>query len=322
MDPFVESGRRTLRQQGEALTALGSQLGAPFARAARALAACRGHVVVTGVGKSGLVARKIAATLSSTDTPSLFLHPTDALHGDLGAVRADDVLLALSRSGETAELLRLVPAARRRCAATVALVGAPGTALGRLVDVAVPVPVPAEAGPLRLAPTTSTTAMMAVGDALAIALMEARGLDADAFAALHPAGRLGRMLAPVSDLMATAPLPLVAPGDPVSVVISTMNQGRLGLAVVCHPTRQLVGLITDGDLRRALARGPAALALPASSIMTTRPRWVPPSTRAAVAREQMTRDRITALLVSDAGRTLLGVVHLHHIDQARRSSPE
>lgn len=316
MDPFVESARKTLHQQADALSTLSTTIGQPFAEAARRVRQCGGRVVVSGVGKSGLVGRKIAATLASTDTPSFFLHPTDALHGDLGAVGADDVLLVLSKSGETAELLRLVPAARRRCAAAIAFVCAPGSRLAQLVDVTVPIPVSAEACPLSLAPTTSTTAMLAVGDALAIALMEARGLDAAGFAALHPAGSLGRMLGPVSDLMASEPLPLVSPDAPMRTVISAMNRGRLGLAVVCGPQRQIRGLITDGDLRRALLTGPAALEQTAEAIMTRRPRWIAPGVRASAARAAMTRDRITALLVSADGQILDGIVHLHHIDQA------
>lgn len=316
MDPLVESARRTLRQQAGALSALSEALGASFAEAARCIARCPGRVVVSGVGKSGLVGRKISATLASTGSPSFFVHPTDALHGDLGAVQAADVLLVLSKSGETAELLRLVPAARRRCAAAIALVGAPGSRLAQQVDVAVPVVVPAEACPLSLAPTTSTTAMMAVGDALAIALMEARGLDAAGFAALHPAGSLGRRLGPVSDLMVSVPLPTVPPQAPMRSVISAMNRGRLGLAVVTTGDRQICGLITDGDLRRALLGGPAALDQPAEAVMTRRPRWIAPGTRAEVARAEMTRARITALLVSADGETLDGIVHLHHIDQA------
>jgi arabinose-5-phosphate isomerase len=317
MDLFVESGRRTLLQQGAALSALSSQLDDSFAQAARLLARCAGRVVVSGVGKSGLVGRKIAATLASTDTPAFFLHPTDAMHGDLGAVGREDVLLLLSKSGETDELLRLVPAARRRCAAAVAIVGEAQCSLSRLVEVTVVVSVPDEACPLRLAPTTSTTAMMAIGDALAIALMEARGLDAEGFAALHPAGSLGRLLGPVSDLMVTEPLPIVSPDAPMAAVISAMNRGRLGLAVVCQEGRQIAGLITDGDLRRALALGPAVLDQAAGAVMTRRPRWVPPGLRAAEARDRMTRDRITALLVSDDGEELAGVIHLHHIDQVR-----
>lgn len=317
MKPFLESGRSTLQQQGAAITALSEQLDDAFADAVAALMHGDGHVVTSGVGKSGLVARKIAATFSSIGVPSVFLHPTDALHGDLGMVGARDVLLLLSKSGETDELVRLHAAAHRRCAGVVVMVGQRSSSLGRLANVTIEVAVPAEAGPLHLAPTTSTTAMMAMGDALAVALMEARGLDAERFAAVHPAGSLGRQLAPVSAHMVCGDLPIVTPTVSLRQVITTMNRGRLGLAVVCNAQRHIHGLITDGDLRRALGHGPDPLQQQAQAIMTQRPHWIAPGERMAVARECMNRNRITALLVSEDGVRLEGILHLHHLDAHR-----
>jgi arabinose-5-phosphate isomerase len=278
--------------------------------------------VVCGVGKSGLVGRKIAATLASTGTPSFFLHPTEALHGDLGMLTSTDVLLVLSRSGETEELLRLLPHARRRCAAVIALLGVADSALALSADVVLPVSVDAEADPLQLAPTTSTTAAMVMGDALALALMSARGEGVDDFAARHPGGQLGRrLLSQVGDLMQSAALPVVSPHDPLAAVIPVMTRGCLGLAVVLDQG-QVVGLITDGDLRRTLVDGAAALSRTAASVMTTEPKWIAPQTRTVVARKRLTQERITALLVSPDGQSLAGVLHIHHIDQVFGSSAE
>ncbi|MFT5680617.1 MAG: arabinose-5-phosphate isomerase [Myxococcota bacterium] len=322
MDPLLASARKTVTQQADALHTLAATLDARFAVVARQILACTGRVVVCGVGKSGLVGRKIAATLASTGTPSFFLHPTEALHGDLGMLTADDVLLALSRSGETEELVRLLPFARRRCSAVIAMVGSMDSALARGADLVLPVPVDAEADPLQLAPTTSTTAAMVLGDALALALMEARGEGVEDFAALHPGGQLGRrLLSEVGDLMQSQRLPVVAPGLLLSSVISVMTRGRLGLAVVADGER-IVGLITDGDLRRLLEQGPGVLLRTASAVMTPSPKWIAPDTRATHARQRLTTERITSLLVSPDGVRLVGVVHIHHLNQALGSSAE
>ena len=288
-------------------------LDATFGAAVALLLQCRGRVVVSGVGKSGLVGRKIAATLSSTGTPALFLHPTDAVHGDLGVVGPEDVLLLLSRSGETAELLHLLPHARPRCAALLALVGDPSSRLAQAADVVVDVSVASEACPLRLAPTTSTTAAMVVGDALAIALMEARGVKQADFARLHPAGQLGAQLRTVRACMATDDLPRIAPDAPLSAAVSEMTRGRLGLVVVTDAAR-IQGLLTDGDLRRAIAQGPAALGRPTAAFMSVRPRWIHPDAPVLEAEARLRRERLTALLVSaDAGATLAGILHIHHL---------
>lgn len=317
MQDLIVSGRRTLRQQAEALLGLSARLDDTFSAAVALLLGCQGRVVVSGVGKSGLVARKIAATLSSTGTPALFLHPTDAVHGDLGVLSPQDVLLLLSRSGETAELLHLLPHARPRCAGLLALVGAPGSRLALAADVVLDVGVPDEACPLRLAPTTSTTAAMVVGDALAIALMEARGVRAADFARLHPAGQLGAQLRTVRACMVTADLPCIGPQAPLSAAIAEMTRGRLGLTVVTasgDPRQPIQGILTDGDLRRALALGPEALLRPVAAAMSVRPRWIHPDERLATAEEQLRRARITALLASeDGGTTLCGILHLHHL---------
>ena len=226
------------------------------------------------------------------------------------------MLLVLSRSGETEELLRLLPFARRRAAVLIAMVGQTASSLARQADVVLPVTVHAEADPLQLAPTTSTTAAMVMGDALALALMAARGEGEEDFAALHPGGQLGRrLLSRVCDLMQSDPLPVVVPDLPLAQTIPVMTRGRLGLSVVVDGGR-IVGLITDGDLRRALARGLDALSLPASAAMTASPRWIDPQARAVTARQQMTQARITSLLVSEDGVTLRGVLHIHQLDQA------
>jgi arabinose-5-phosphate isomerase len=321
-DPILASARQTITQQASALHALADALDERFAAVVALIRGCTGRVVVCGVGKSGLVGRKIAATLASTGTPAFFLHPTEALHGDLGMLTAADVLLVVSRSGETEELLRLLPFTRRRCSAVIALVSCVDSSLARGADAVLPAPVAAEADPLQLAPTTSTTAAMVMGDALALALMTARGEGAEDFAALHPGGQLGRrLLCEVGDLMQSADLPVVTPELALSAVITTMTRGRLGLAVVLDGAA-IAGIITDGDLRRLLAEGPSVLTRSAGAVMTPTPRWITPRSRAVLARERMTAERITSLLVSPDGQRLVGVLHIHHLDQALGSSVE
>lgn len=315
---WLARARRVLELEAHALLAVRDRLGDAFTRALEILLACRGRVVVTGVGKSGIVAQKIASTFASTGTPAHFLHAAEAGHGDLGMLARGDVLVAVSNSGENEEVLRLLPYVRRFGIPLVALTGAPASALARAADVAVDVSVPAEACPLGLAPTCSTTAAMAVGDALAVALLEERGFTADDFGVLHPAGALGRRLTRVDELMHRgAELPAVGEEASFAEVVAEISGKRLGMTAVLDAAGGLVGCITDGDLRRALERAGDPRALRARDVMTRRPRTIAPDALAAQAVAVMERHAITQLLVvPEGGHRPLGVIHLHDLLRA------
>jgi arabinose-5-phosphate isomerase len=291
---------------------------APFARATELVveAAGRGNrVILLGMGKSGLIARKIAATLCSTGTPAHFLHPAEALHGDLGMVAAGDLAVALSLSGETEELLALLPALRRIGVAVISLCGAANSTLAQASEVVLDASVTAEACALNLAPTASTTVMLALGDALALEVSRKRGFAAEDFAELHPGGRLGRRLARVSDLMhAGDAMPQVAAATPMVEVIHEMSHKKLGMTTVVGDGGVLLGMISDGDLRRLLERdGPNALAHTAGEIMNSRPVTIAAEAFAGEALKLMEERKITSLIVAGAQGEALGVVHLHDL---------
>lgn len=311
----LESARRVLSVEARALDGLAAALDETFLAAVDTILRAKGRLVVTGMGKSGIVARKIAATLASTGTPSFFLHPAEALHGDLGMVTEGDVVLALSNSGETEELLRLTPAFRRMGVPVVAITGAPGSGLASAATVHIPVMVDREACPLGLAPMASTTAQMALGDALAAALMERRGFQAEDFARLHPGGKLGKRLMKVSELMhAGGELPAVPPELPMQEVIYEISRKRLGVAVVAAGDGSVLGVITDGDLRRLLERqGGDLLAKTAGDCAVRGPATVGPDLLAAEALALLEKRKITSLVVTDASGKLLGVLHLHDL---------
>ncbi len=313
-----ERARRVLDVELAGLAAVRARLGDAVDRALDLLLACRGKVVVTGVGKSGLVGRKIAATFASTGTPALFLHASEGGHGDLGVLARGDVLVAASYSGETRELLHLLPLAQRLGVPLVVLTGAPGSSLGRAADVALDVSVPEEACPLGLAPTASTTATMAVGDALAVALFEERGFTAEDFALLHPGGALGRRLLRVEDLMhRDDALPRIPPEASLKDTIAEISGKRLGMTTVVDGGGSLLGVITDGDLRRGLERAPDIRTLVAADLMTRTPKTIERSALAAQAVAVMERYPITSLIVLEDGtRRPVGVIHLHDVLRA------
>jgi len=315
---WIARVRRVLELEAQALLAVRDRLDGVVARALEILLACRGRVVVTGVGKSGIVARKIAATFASTGTPAHFLHAGEAGHGDLGMLARGDVLVAVSNSGENTEVLRLLPYLRRFAIPLIALTGAPDSVLARAADVALDASVPAEACPLGLAPTSSTTAAMALGDALAVALLEERGFSADDFGVLHPAGALGRRLTRVDELMhRDAQLPVVRLDSPFADVVAEISGKRLGMTAVLDAEGELAGCITDGDLRRALERAGDPRALTAGDVMTRTPRTITPEALAAQAVALMERHVITQLLVVPEGaRRPVGVIHLHDLLRA------
>jgi arabinose-5-phosphate isomerase len=311
-------GENVVRIEAEALRALADRLAGPmaqgFARAVECLYSCGGRVVVTGMGKSGLVARKIAATLSSTGTPSLFLHPAEAVHGDLGMIVRGDVVLALSLSGETEEILNLLANIKRLEVKLVAMTGEPRSTLAQAADMVLDCSVAQEACKLGLAPTASTTTMVALGDALAVALAEKRGFKEEDFADLHPGGKLGKKLARVGKLMHTGDaIPRVAVQTPMSQVIYEMSRKGLGVTTVVEDGR-LVGIISDGDLRRLLERrGKDVLDLNAGECMTRNPKTISPDEFAAAALNVMEQRKITSLVVVDAGGRVEGVIHLHDL---------
>jgi arabinose-5-phosphate isomerase len=311
-------GENVVRIEAEALRALADRLAGSmaeaFADAVECLYSCGGRVVVSGMGKSGLVARKIAATLSSTGTPALFMHPVEAVHGDLGMIVRGDVVLALSQSGDTEEILNLVPNIKRLDVKLVAMTGALRSTLAQAADITLDCSVAQEACKLGLAPTASTTTMVALGDALAVALAEKRGFKEEDFADLHPGGKLGKKLARVSRLMHTGDaVPRVTPQTPMSQVIYEMSRKGLGITTVTDGDK-LVGIISDGDLRRLLERrGKEVLDLTAGECMTRGPKTIAPDEFATAALNAMEQKKITSLAVVDGDGRLEGIIHLHDL---------
>ena len=322
----MTTAENVVRIEAEALRRLADRIGGPmaedFSRALGLILCCAGRVVVTGMGKSGLIGRKLAATFASTGTPALYLHPAEALHGDLGMVMRGDLVLALSASGETAEILELLPTIKRLGVPLITLTGDclrpshghPPSSLAQAADVALDCSIHKEACSLGLAPTASTTTMLALGDALAVALSERRGFRAEDFADLHPGGKLGKRLARVSQLMHTGDaIPRVAPSTPMIEVIYEMSRKGLGITAVTDADA-LIGIISDGDLRRLLERrGKDVLDLTAGQCMTANPRTISSGAFAAQALDLMEQKKITSLMVVGEGNQLQGVIHLHDL---------
>jgi arabinose-5-phosphate isomerase len=310
-----ETARKVLEIEAEAIRELIPRLDESFDRAVEVLLGCAGRVVTTGMGKSGIIAQKISATLASTGSPSLFLHPAEAIHGDLGRIVKGDVLLAVSNSGDTDEILALVPWLKRLGSPVVALTGNPRSPLAQAADVHLDVSIRAEACPLGLAPTASTTAALAMGDALSMALLERRGFTVEDYAVLHPGGRLGKKLLRVEDLMHVGDdIPRVGPETPMKDVLFEMTRKRLGLTTVTAEDGTLLGMISDGDLRRQMERhGYALLDRKAAECMTRNPVLVGRRELATTALDAMESRKITSLLVTDARGRVEGVLHLHDL---------
>ncbi|MDE2484904.1 MAG: KpsF/GutQ family sugar-phosphate isomerase [candidate division NC10 bacterium] len=315
---IADRGRRVLQIEAEAILALIPRLDERFDRAVEILRDCRGRVVLTGMGKSGFVASKIASTLASTGTPAFFLHPAEGGHGDLGMLVRGDVVIAISNSGETDELVGLLPAIKRLGLTLIALVGDPASTLARQSDVAIDVSVTDEACPLQLAPTASTTAALAMGDALAVVLLEQRGFTEQDFALLHPAGSLGRQLLwRVQDLMHVGEqLPVVAEGALMKDAVAEISQKKLGMTAVVNESGILIGILTDGDLRRALQKGIDLLQRQVKECMTPHPKAIDRQALAAKALEMMERHAVTSLLIVGSEGKLEGVIHLHDLLRA------
>ena len=315
----LQLAARTFEIEARALLGLAARQTADFARAVQAMLECRGRVVVMGMGKSGHVGHKIAATLASTGTPAFFVHPAEASHGDLGMVMAGDVVLAISNSGESDELAAILPAMRRIGVTLVAMTGQPESTLARHADFVLSSAVQEEACPLNLAPTASTTAQMALGDALAVALLDARGFREDDFARSHPGGSLGRkLLMHVRDLMRSGEaVPRVAPAAHFNELLREMTGKGLGFTAIADAQGRAVGIFTDGDLRRLIERGTDLRALTAAEVMHTNPRLVRADALAVVAAEVMEQHRVTSVLVVDDQGLLIGALNSNDLMRAK-----
>jgi arabinose-5-phosphate isomerase len=312
-------GRQTLRIEAAAVDALVDRINSEFAAAVELILGCHGRLIVSGMGKSGHVARKIASTLSSTGTPAYFVHPAEASHGDLGMITRDDILLALSNSGESEELLRIVPLVKRQGARLITMTGEPASTLAREADIHLDAAVAQEACPHNLAPTASTTAALALGDALAVALLDARGFGPDDFARSHPGGSLGRrLLTHVRDVMRSGDdVPTVGPQAGLSEAILAMSRGGLGLVVIVDDDGRVLGVFTDGDLRRAFEKRIDLQAARIDGVMHAAPRTIAADRLAVEAVEMMERYRINALLVVDGDHRLLGALNMHDLFTAK-----
>lgn len=321
-DGALALGRRVLAIEAQAIAALEQRLDGSFIAALDLILSCRGRVIVSGIGKSGHIARKIAATLSSTGTPAYFVHAAEASHGDLGMITRDDVIIALSYSGESDELLTIIPLIKRQGGKLIAITGNPASSLAREADVHLDGAVKEEACPLNLAPTASTTAALALGDALAVALLDARGFSPADFARSHPGGSLGRrLLTHVSDVMRpAASVPTVTPDTPLSDALLAMTRGGMGMTVIAESDGTVVGIFTDGDLRRTLDRADQLSELKrltVGAVMKTGPRHIGADALAVAAAEKMEQHKINQILVLDAAGRLAGALTTHDLLQAK-----
>jgi arabinose-5-phosphate isomerase len=319
---MIERAKKVLRIESESIAALIDRIDERFVQAVKMVLNCEGRVVVTGMGKSGLIGKKIAATLASTGTPALFLHPAEGIHGDLGMVMRGDTVIALSNSGETDELSRMLPSLKRLGIGIIALTGNPESTLARNSDIVIDVGVKEEACPLGLAPTASTTATLAMGDALAVVLLDQRGFKEEDFACFHPGGALGRkLLLRVGDLMHTdEAIPMVSEGTLIKDAIYEISSKKMGVTAVVNASGKLVGVISDGDLRRWMEKtektGENLLIKEAKDIMTKNPKVANKNSLAAEAVAIMEKNSITCLIVADANAVPEGVIHLHDLLKA------
>ncbi|MFA7268605.1 MAG: KpsF/GutQ family sugar-phosphate isomerase [Sterolibacterium sp.] len=315
----LEMARRVLQIEANAVAVLGDRLGDEFLRAVDMILGCHGRVIVCGIGKSGHICRKIAATLASTGTPAYFVHAAEAVHGDLGMITREDVLIALSNSGENDELLTIVPLVKRQGGRLIAITGNPASSLAQEADVHLDAGVKEEACPLNLAPTASTTAALALGDALAVALLDARGFGAEDFARSHPGGALGRrLLTHVKDVMRPARnVPIIPETATVFDALAAISNGGMGMVAVHDNNRALSGIFTDGDLRRAMQKLGDLRHIPVAQVMTHRPRTIAPGRLAVEAVQLMEEHKITQLLVIDGEGALCGALNMHDLFRAK-----
>ncbi|MCC5876571.1 MAG: KpsF/GutQ family sugar-phosphate isomerase [Candidatus Sumerlaeia bacterium] len=315
---LIARARYFIETEAKAVSGLTSVLGPPFEQAVNAMLQCRGRVICIGMGKAGLIARKIAATLASTGTPAFFVHPAEAIHGDLGMITADDVVLSLSNSGQTEEVVRIIPFFKHVGATLIAITSRAESDLARHSDISLILGIDKEACPLNLAPTSSTTAMLVLGDTLALTLLEARGFGPEDYAVFHPGGALGRrLLTKVSDIMhAGEENPIVRQDVTIKQAVIEMTSKKLACTTVVDGAGKLVGFFTDGDLRRYLFEGNADLEVPISTVMTKNPRTVNPAMMAVKALEILRQYKIIELPVVDDDHMPIGLIHLHDITRA------
>lgn len=320
MTDMLDTARRVLQVEADAIVAMAQRLDERFVAAVELILSCQGRVVITGMGKSGLICQKIAATMASTGTPAFFLHPAEGIHGDLGMLMKGDVVIAVSNSGNTEEIVRILPVIKRMGLPLIAMAGHPESALARAADVLLNVAVREEACPLGLAPTASTTATLAMGDALAVALLERRGFREEDFALFHPGGALGKkLLLTVEDLMHTgSDIPLASLTTPLKDALFEISSKKLGITGVLNATGELVGVFTDGDLRRTMGRGCDVLDLPLGDVMSCHPKRILRSNLAAKAVQKMEEFSITSLFVfdDDDSTVPVGIIHLHDLLKA------
>ena len=310
----LDAARRVLEIEADAIRRQIDNLGPEFARAVEAIETSSGRLCLTGIGKSGLIGQKIAATLASTGTPAYFLHAGEASHGDLGMLMPGDVVLALSYSGETPEVVRLLEFARRRSIRTIAMTSTPRSAVARAAEITISVAIPQEACPWNLAPTASTAAMLAMGDALAMSISQRRGFQEEDFAAIHPGGALGRRFLKVRDLMRTGErIPQVAADATMTAAIHEMSRKMMGVTAVVGATGSLMGVISDGDLRRMLEEDPSRLARTAGECCRPNPRTIDPDEFASTALQTMEAAKITSLFIADVDQKLAGALHMHDL---------
>ena len=313
----VAMGRQVLEIEAAAVASLARRIGPEFCAAVALILESRGRVVVSGIGKSGHIARKLAATFASTGTPAYFVHAAEAVHGDLGMITRDDVLIAISNSGENDELLTIVPLVKRLGGKLIAITGNESSSLAHEADIHLDARVDQEACPLNLAPTASTTAALALGDALAVALLDARGFGADDFARSHPGGALGRkLLTHVADVMQVE-VPTLVEDSPIPVALAAMTRGGMGMVVVLDAAARITGIFTDGDLRRAMERLGDLRSVPVSAVMTRNPRSIAPRRLAIEAVEMMEARKINQLLVTDDAGALCGALNMHDLFRAK-----
>ena len=314
----LDLARQVLRIEGNAVLALIDRIDGTFLEALALILNCHGRVIVTGIGKSGHIGHKIAATLASTGTPAFFVHPAEASHGDLGMITPDDVLIALSNSGESNELLNILPHVKRRGAKVIAITGNPKSSLALDADAHLDSAVAQEACPLNLAPTASTTAALALGDALAVALLDAKGFGAEDFALSHPGGSLGRqLLSRIRDVMRTGDaVATIPPNASIAEASREISRGGIGMAVVVTPERKILGIFTDGDLRRAIVKGADLKNLTVADIMTSQPRVISPDKLTAEAVEMMDTHKINQIPVADKDGYLIGALNMHDLFKA------
>ncbi|MFA6455680.1 MAG: KpsF/GutQ family sugar-phosphate isomerase [Bacteroidota bacterium] len=314
----IQRAKRVIRMEAESVSALEKNINASFQKAVDVIYGCKGRVVVTGMGKSGIIARKMVATMNSTGTPSIFLHPSDAVHGDLGMVRSDDVVICISKSGDTQEVRQLLPMFKRIGVPTISMVGNMNSHLALQADITLDISVKEEACPHNLAPTTSTTATLAMGDALAVTLLEKKNFSADDFAMFHPGGNLGkRLLLKIEELAVTGShIPKVSLNTSLKDAILEITSKRLGATSVVNSDGRIAGIITDGDLRRLLQKTTDVTNRTAEQVMTKNPKTIRTGTLASVALQEMEQFSITQLIIVDEDRRPYGIVHLHDLVRA------